>query len=107
MNLSEITEDFLLWLSALEPFGVANRQPVFLTRGVGITDTRYMGNSGQHLRLRVRQGNVEWTAVAFNQAGKWSESMQAIDIAYTLSTDYWRGEKRVNLKLLDFRPAEK
>jgi len=106
VNLSEITEDFLLWLAALEPFGVANRQPVFLTRNVGITDTRYMGNLGQHLRLRVRQGNVAWTAVAFNQADKWSDGMEAVDIVYTLSSDYWRGEKRVNLKLLDFRPAE-
>ena len=106
VQLSELTGDLLQWLSTLEPFGVANPQPTFLTCGVNVLDTRYMGREGQHLRLRLKQGNHEWTALAFNKATHWIEGTPHIDLVYTIATDYWNGEKRVNLKILDFRPAE-
>ena len=95
----------LAWLADLEPWGVGNPAPTFLSRGVHVMEARYMGNQGQHLRLRVRQGNSEWTALAFNLGEKWIQGAQTLDLVYTLSKDSWRGEERHVLHVTDFRAS--
>ncbi|HUJ77099.1 MAG TPA: single-stranded-DNA-specific exonuclease RecJ, partial [bacterium] len=52
-------------LQRLAPFGQGNPTPLFLSRAVKVVDYRTMGNSGQHLRLRLKQGSLIWDAVAF------------------------------------------
>ncbi|OGO06862.1 MAG: single-stranded-DNA-specific exonuclease RecJ, partial [Chloroflexi bacterium RBG_13_57_8] len=49
----------------LAPFGIGNPVPVFLSRGVEVLERRTMGNGGEHLRLKLRQGGTVWDAVAF------------------------------------------
>ncbi len=105
VQLPELNDAVLAWLADLEPWGVGNRAPTFLSRGVHVLEARYMGNQGQHLRLRVRQGNSEWTALAFNLGEKWVQDTQSLDLVYTLSKDSWRGEERHVLHLADFRAS--
>ena len=105
VQLPELNDAVLAWLADLEPWGVGNRAPTFLSRGVHVLEARYMGNQGQHLRLRVRQGNSEWTALAFNLGEKWVQDTQSLDLFYTLSKDSWRGEERHVLHLADFRAS--
>ena len=106
VGLDDLDGDLPEWLSTLEPFGAANPQPVFLTRRAQVLEVRYMGRTGQHLRLNVTQGNGRWTAMAFNQGGRWLEGTSAVDLAYSLSRDHWQGVERSTLKVLDFRPVE-
>lgn len=105
LNLSDITPELLHWLRQLEPFGVGNPQPRFLIEGLQIIETRYVGQSGQHVRLRVRQSTHQRTALAFNQAERWAEGVSQVDLVCTISTDFWNGAETITLKVLDFRPA--
>ena len=105
VKLADLTGEVLHWLSTLEPFGPANPQPTFLTRKAHVIETRYIGQLGQHVKLRVRQGNQEWTALAFNQAERWAYTTPRIDMVYSVASDHWRGAETVTLKVLDFRPA--
>jgi single-stranded-DNA-specific exonuclease len=105
LNLSDLTPELLHWLRQLEPFGVGNPQPRFLIEGLQIVETRYVGQSGQHVRLRVRQGTHQRTALAFNQAERWAEGVSQVDLVCTISTDFWNGAETITLKALDFRPA--
>ena len=105
IGLAELGHEALEWLSALEPYGVGNPQPVFLTRGVQVTASQYVGRQGRHVKLRVRQGREEWTALMFDQAEKWQDGISKVDLVYSLLTDYWNGERQVNLRVLDFRPS--
>lgn len=105
VKLADLTSEMLHWLSSLEPFGPDNPQPVFLTRKVHVMETRYIGNLGQHVKLRVRQGNQEWTALAFNQAERWANTMPSVDLVYSVTSDHWRGTETTTLKVRDFRPA--
>ncbi|MFQ6028134.1 MAG: single-stranded-DNA-specific exonuclease RecJ [Dehalococcoidia bacterium] len=105
VKIADLTEDFIRWLNSLEPFGKANPQPVFLTRRLQVKDLRYLGKAGQHLRLRLRQGDQEITALAFNQADHWVD-VPYLDLVYTVTIDRWRGTETVNLKVLDFKPSE-
>ena len=103
VQLPDLNGDVLAWLADLEPWGVGNPAPIFLSRGVHVMEARYMGNQGQHLRLQVRQGNSEWMALAFNLGQKWVQGTTLLDLVYTLSNDSWRGEERHVLHVADFQ----
>ena len=105
VQLPELNDAVLAWLADLEPWGVGNPAPTFLSRGVHVMEARYMGNQGHHLRLRVRQENSEWTALAFNLGEKWVQGTALLDLVYALAMDSWRGEERHVLHLADFRAS--
>ena len=104
--LDDLTHDLVQWLQELEPYGPANPTPVFLTPGVPVSEVHYMGQSRQHLRLVVGNGNGRWTALAFNQADQWVGDTTCLDLVYSITTDSWRGPEARALRVLDFRPAQ-
>lgn len=106
LKLSDLTPELLRWLRQLEPFGVGNPQPRFLIEGLQVVETRHVGQSGQHVRLRVRQSSHQGTALAFNQADRWIDGTSRVDLVCTISTDFWNGAETITLKVLDFRPAQ-
>ena len=91
-------------LRQLEPFGIGNPAPVFLTRWVTVEDVRTMGADGQHLRLRLRSGGAAWDAVAFRQSWQSAAGGHA-DIIYTLDVDHWGGSSRLRLTVQDYAMA--
>ena len=93
-------------LTTLEPFGYGNPNPVFLAKGMKVVQRWTVGNDGQHLRLKLRHGKATWSAIAFRQGKRAVLPGEELDIAYTLSSGSWRGQKVLNLNVLDFRPAE-
>jgi len=103
--LDDLTNDLVQWLQDLEPCGPANPTPVFMTPGVPVSEVRYMGQSRQHLRLLVGNGNGRWTALAFNQADQWVGDTTSLDLVYSIIADSWRGPEAWALRVLDFRPA--
>ena len=105
VRLDDLAGDTLGWLSTLEPFGSGNPQPIFLTRRARVVEARYVGKTGQHLRLKVVGGQQRWTALAFNQAERWADGTATVDLVYSVSKDHWQGEEQLTLRVLDFRPV--
>lgn len=110
--LSALTPDLQTWLNRLEPFGVGNPQPRFLTSDLQVANLRTMGDRGQHLRFQVQQARHYYTVITFNRADEWLEPLTAlshradpVDLVYSLNPDTWQGEKRLNLLAADFRPS--
>ena len=103
VDFLELGGEFPAWVATLEPFGASNRQPVFLTRRAQVLEVRRIGKTGQHLNLRLGQGDHQWTALAFNQEARWIDGTQDVDFVYTLIKDHWQGVERLNLKVLDFQ----
>ena len=107
-RLPELTMDTYDWLASLEPFGKANRRPLFASMGVTIKEARLVGNNQQHLRLRVEQGGQEIVALAFNQADAWralegQAGPAPLDLAYTLMLDSWQGQDSLALRVKELR----
>ena len=107
-NVPELTMDTHGWLNSLEPFGKANRRPLFASLGVAVREARLVGNNQQHLRLRVEQQGREMVALAFNQSDKWRElgdraGQVPLDLAYTLMLDSWQGQESLALRVRDLR----
>ena len=105
ISLGELNQEAIGWLTALEPFGQGNPRPLFLSRNVSVLETRSIGNAGQHLKLLVEQDGKIMTALAFNQASSWPRGAARLDLAYSVTSDWWRGVKSDNLKVVDVRPS--
>ena len=93
------------WLKRMEPFGVDNRPPTFLSRGLQLMHARSVGGQGQHLKLKLKDsGRAVWDAMAFRQADQLPPEASSLDVVYTIGTE-WRGTDLLALNILDFRPA--
>ena len=104
VSFPELTLELLDSYELLEPFGNSNPQPVFMSRGVMLSDApRHL--QGNHLRLSLRQGNCECDAMYFN-GGNLRLPDPPWDIAYTIDRNVWRGRVTVAISIQDIRPAE-
>lgn len=93
-------------LRALEPTGMANPRPLFMSRNVQVLNHRVVGKDSTHLQLEVSDGMVSFKCIAFRQA-PWARMMPPkIDVAYHLSINEWRGRRTLQLQVQDIRAAE-
>jgi len=85
-----------------EPFGHENPRPLFICENVEIVSVTQMGDSGDHLRLVVRQGRYHLTALRFRVEDRERDIYRAgekVDILFKISINEFRGEKSVRLLL--------
>lgn len=106
IQLDELSEDLLRELDLLEPTGQSNARAVFLTRDLRVLHCRRVGEDGRHLKLSVaNEGGAQGDAIGFG-LGDWAKRMpRRIDAAYHAEVNEWRRARRLQLHLLDIRPA--
>lgn len=102
--LSEMTWDLQRGFAQLAPFGYGNREPVFVSRGVLVRDSRLVGSD--HLKLLLSDGPIVWDAIAFRQGAWLSNLPPRIDIAYELEERNHNNEPRLQLKIKDLQPTK-
>ena len=103
VNLTELTGDAFPSIQALSPFGIGNPVPSFLSQGVEVLERRTMGNTGEHLRLKLRQNGSVWDCVAFRLSNHQEELSSQVDIVYNVEVDNWGGKNQLRLNILDFK----
>jgi single-stranded-DNA-specific exonuclease len=103
-ELSEYSEELLLELSKLEPFGVGNKEPVFELAGVEATEVRGVGKEGKHLRMVVSdKKGIRMTLVAFSAPEAWFEVRTGalVNVKIQLMRNEWNGRVSVEGRILD------
>jgi single-stranded-DNA-specific exonuclease len=110
LKAQDISWEFMTDLKKMEPFGMGNKDPAFMLRGMRISDVRMVGNGTKHLKLALRatDGNPKvFDAIGFKLGEEFSDLKKddLIDIVFNLSEDEWNGNKRIQLKLIDLRLA--
>ncbi|MBA7613362.1 Single-stranded-DNA-specific exonuclease RecJ [subsurface metagenome] len=103
--LPDLSGGTLQTIQQLAPFGQGNPAPIFLSRRVRVIDCHTMGNNGEHLRMKLKQGGTMWGGVGFRLGNYQAEISSPLDIVYNLEIDRWGGEERLRLNILDFAPA--
>ena len=98
--LPDLMGDTLRGLRQMEPFGIGNPPPLFLTRGIAVERASTMGADGAHFRLTLKAGGATWDAVAFRQS--WLTGTTAVDLVYSLGVDHWNGQPRLRLTIQDY-----
>jgi len=105
VSLPELSGDTFRTIQQLAPFGRGNPAPTFLSRKTEVIDCHTMGDNGEHLRLKLKQGGIVWDGVAFRLGSYLAEVSPRLDIVYNLEVDRWGGAERLRLNILDFAPA--
>ncbi len=100
--LSDLAGGTFGTIQKLAPFGESNPAPTFLSRRVDVVDCRTMGNSGDHLRMKLKQDGPVWDAVGFGLGNYRSETSSLLDIVYNLEIDHWGGKENLRLNIVDF-----
>jgi single-stranded-DNA-specific exonuclease len=109
MSLSNIKQAFYNIVKQFEPFGPSNLRPVFLSRGV----LDYEGNSRivkeQHIKFVVHQNNgFVVDGIGFGLADKYQFIEKGpFDMVYTIDENEFNGITKLQVRVIDIRPAEK
>ena len=108
LPLSRVTEEFFAELRRMEPFGPGNPNPVFATRRlVAVPHSARVVGQG-HLKLRLASAEAQGPAVdaiGFGLADYLTEIEQGqpFSACYTVELNEYRGQRSVQLRLLDVR----
>lgn len=97
----ELNLELVESLDALKPFGIKNRQPMFVSTNVGISDITLVGKNKRHVSFKfyaqgqyvkgIYFGGAEDEIVATLNVG------DRVDVAYTLAVNEFNGSRNVNL----------
>ncbi len=105
MPMSELKPDLLKYLNWLQPTGMGNPVPIFLSRGLKVTRQKTVGADGAHLKLAVTDGRITYDAVAFRQ-GHWLAKLPpTIDLMYSFELNEFNGQVSLQLNVKDIRAA--
>ncbi len=99
-----ISADMLSVISALEPFGAGNPQPLFGLFGVTLSSVQPIG-SGKHLRLSFKKGDTSFSALYFGVTEKEFPYYPGdnLDLAVKLERNEYMGQVRVSIYIRDVR----
>ena len=93
-------------LNVLEPCGNCCPKPVLMMKHLTIERITMVGG-GRHMRLRLRSGRFGLNAIYFS-ANPETASIQpgdVVDVAFTPNINEFRGERSVQMNILDIRPS--
>lgn len=87
----------------LEPLGEGNPEPLLLSPGAEVRESRIVGDD--HLKLTLSDGRLVWDGIAFGMGKQAKILTPRIDIVYTPQIRTWNDEEQLQLRIEDFRPC--
>lgn len=103
VSLADITNSLYDKLNQFNPYGLGNPEPLFVTRGLLVSQARLVGRDGKHLKLIIADTNgTQFNAIAFGLSNFYPKLSKdcLVDIVYTITKNDWNGEK-LELKVKD------
>lgn len=94
-------------MELLQPFGEANPEPLFVSRGMRLSSLKRM-RTPEHAMVTLTDGATSVSGVAWRLADPLDAlpPRTLIDVAYRLEIDEWQGNRRTRWSIQDFRPSE-
>jgi single-stranded-DNA-specific exonuclease len=87
----------------LEPLGQGNPEPLFLSRGVSVRESRVVGD--KHLKLSLSDGRYVWDGIAFGMGAHLHDVAPRLDVVYATQVRTYHNQEQLQLRVEDFRPA--
>ena len=102
INISQINQEMVKSLKLLEPFGEANKTPVFLFKGLKIDSIRAL-SEGKHLKLTLKEDNTIVDALGFNKGSLVDEYRigEQVDVVGTLEINSFNGVDSIQILIKD------
>lgn len=114
VSLNDLTPSFFEWLTRCGPFGIGNREPVFVTRNVTLlSGVRFIKEKHICLQLRQEPKSASFSALGWSRGTNWAlrctemglQKGSIVDIAYRLKLKTDPQFPGLELELLDLNPA--
>lgn len=105
LGLPDLSEALILELHRLAPFGPGNPEPLFEARGLQVVESRLLGNSRSHLRLKLHQDGLLREAIGFGLGHLFVRHGDRVDLAFEATINEWQGRRTVQLRLRDLKVA--
>lgn len=104
--LSGVTMDLVKIIQQLEPYGEANPEPLFCTRGLIVKSPPAILGRGT-IKFWVTDGQRVFSAVGFGMEAyrPIAQVGRSIDVAYKVSIDDWNKPATVQLELKDMKES--
>ncbi|HRP89566.1 MAG TPA: single-stranded-DNA-specific exonuclease RecJ [Edaphocola sp.] len=108
LQLDQVNERFFAILKQFEPFGPENMRPVFISKNVHNFNHRSSIVGDNHIKFYITQDNkTAVDGIGFNMGEKFDivSSGNDFDIVYTIEENEFRGNVRLQLKVIDIKPS--
>lgn len=106
LELEALSMELAAEIEQLAPFGAGNPPLTFATRNLDLKGVTALGTGGEHLRLKIEDGNGREQAVVWWNGADESMPQGRFDLAYTLRARWYRGQRDLSLQFVDFRQVE-
>ena len=106
ISIKDINIEAVKELSMLEPFGEANKMPLFLYRNLKIYSIRTL-SEGKHIKLTLQDAGYYIDGIGFN-LGHLAEEYKIgdkIDVVGTLEINKFNGRESIQINLKDLRKS--
>ena len=102
INLKDMNKETIQEIELLEPFGEANKRPLFVYKNLKIDSIRAL-SEGKHLKLTLKDENTIINAIGFNLGHYSKEYMigDKVDIAGMLELNSFNGVDLVQINIKD------
>ncbi len=104
LDLKEITPEVVRFLSFFEPTGYDNPEPLFLSEDLEVVGIPRVV-AGRHLKFTLRQGELHYPVIAFQQAEQimhFVPGRTRLDCLYAIDEDSYTGKRKIELKLKEW-----
>ena len=105
-KLNELNIEVIKQFNLLEPYGEANRKPIFLLKNLKIESIRTL-SEGKHIKLTLTDNNYYIDAIGFN-LGMLADDYkigEKIDVVGSLEINEYNGNQNMQINLKDIRKA--
>ena len=99
LPLSSANLELIKKIELLEPFGVGNEKPKFVSSGE-ILDIQIFGKDNNHLRFNLKSGKLSLPFIAFGKADIAHELTSNIKVAFYLDLNRWNGTEKLQAKYI-------
>ncbi len=102
IDLNSVDKNVIESLKALEPFGEANKMPIFAFKNLRIDSIRAL-SEGKHLKLTLKEDNRIINAIGFNM-GELAEEYRIgdkVDVAGVLEINTFNGVDNLQINIKD------
>ncbi|MGC1306307.1 MAG: single-stranded-DNA-specific exonuclease RecJ [Phormidesmis sp.] len=113
-QLADIDLELYAQIDQIHPCGIENPDPIFWTANVAVVEQKAIGKTNAHLKLTIAHtpsseetAGTEKTvmkAIAWRW-GNYYPLPRALDIAYKIRLNEWKGRRTVELELVGVRPV--
>ena len=92
-------------LEKLKPFGIGNKEPVFLSENVRVVDVNKVGRDGTHLSLKFSTNSKTFKGIFFGGTQNHAdlEVGDKVDVVYVLRKSEFRNREYVNVVVKDLK----